>query len=60
VLLGHQPRRGLPLVFFSLEEYEAVDWDALSSVYVTVRGTLTLYKGRPQIVIDKAAQISAK
>lgn len=60
LLLGHMPRRGFALVIFSQEVYAALDMPALSSLYVTARGTVTLYKGRPQIVIDRPTQLSTK
>ncbi len=60
LLLSHVRRRGLPLVFFSEETLAGVDMDAFSSLFVTVRGTITQFRGRPQIAIEKAEQISTR
>lgn len=58
ILLGDRPQRGFPLVFFDREVYDALDRAAIESMYVTVKGKITLYKGNPQMVVDRADQIS--
>jgi micrococcal nuclease len=60
LLLGHRPRRGLPLVFFSSAVLERLEMHAVQTRFVTVRGKLTAYRGRPQIVVTDAAQISTR
>ncbi len=60
-LLSHERRRGLPLVVFDADVAESIDArERFHSMYVTVRGKITLYKGRPQIVIEQASQISTE
>ncbi|MDF1700957.1 MAG: thermonuclease family protein [Planctomycetota bacterium] len=60
LLLSHERGRGIPLVFFDPKVIGALDMDALGKGYVTVRGKLTLYKDRPQIVVESPTQISTK
>ncbi|MGE0193302.1 MAG: thermonuclease family protein [Planctomycetota bacterium] len=56
--LAHRLRRGFPVVVFDPEVWSAIDLDALASRFVTVRGTVTLYRDRPQIVVTDPAQIA--
>lgn len=56
--MGHQKRRSVSLVFFDRTRFDELDADALASKFMTVRGTLTLYRGRPQIVVERADQIT--
>ena len=60
LLLTHLERRGFSLVFFDLTLPDQLDMHALTSRYLTVRGKVTLYNGRPQMIIESAAQISAR
>ena len=60
-LLGHQRRRGFALVVFDGTVAKTLDeQERFHSMYVTVRGKVTLYRGRPQMVITNAAQVSTK
>lgn len=60
VFLANERRRGFPVVFFDKAQYAKLDLEALASRYITVRGTLSLYKGRPQMVVERADQISTR
>lgn len=60
LLLAHRPQRGLPLVFFAPEVAARLDPDALATRYVTVRGSLSTFRGRPQIVVEAASQVSTE
>jgi endonuclease YncB( thermonuclease family) len=60
-LLSHERRRGFPLVFFDLEQAQTLAArEPFHSMYVTVRGKVTLYQGRPQMVLESAAQVSTQ
>jgi endonuclease YncB( thermonuclease family) len=50
--------RDLPVVFFARSPWAALDLGAVSSLFVSVRGTVTLYEGRPQIVVTRPDQVS--
>lgn len=60
VFLSDTRRRGFPLVFFDKAEYAKLDLPALESRYITVRGEVSLYRGRPQMVVERADQISTR
>lgn len=60
MFLANERRRGLPVVFFDKAEYAKLDLEALESRYITVRGSLSLYKGSPQMVVERADQISTR
>ncbi len=60
IFMGHRPKQGFPLVFFDREVYAGLDMPAIQSMYVTVTGTISLYRGRPQMVVERADQISTK
>lgn len=60
-LLTHERRRGFPLVVFDDGVAKTLDArERFHSMYVTVRGKVTLYKRRPQMVIERAAQVSTE
>jgi micrococcal nuclease len=59
-LLSHEPKRGFPLVFFDPNVPKTLDMDAVGSRYLTVHGKVTLYQGRPEMVIERADQISTR
>lgn len=50
----------VPAVVFDEEVWRALDREALARGYVTVRGPVTLYRGRPQVAITRAEQISVR
>lgn len=56
--LRHVARRGFALVFFDQAVWDAIDHDAVSSRFLTVTGPVSLYRNRPQIVIERATQIA--
>ena len=58
VFLAHRRGRGFPMVVFDPEVWSAIDLAALTSRFVTVRGTVTLYRDRPQIVVTDPAQVA--
>ncbi len=60
IFLGDRPRQGFPLVFFDRDVYAALDLPAIESMYVTVTGKISLYRGRPQMVVERADQISTR
>ncbi|MDA1193904.1 MAG: thermonuclease family protein [Planctomycetota bacterium] len=59
-LLTHVRGRGFPLVFFDEAVIEKLDRPALEARYITVRGKVTLYEDRPQMVIEDPTKISTK
>jgi len=59
-LMSHVRGRGFPLVFFDTKIIDALDRKALDAGYATVRGKITLYKDNPQMVIERATQISTR
>ncbi len=58
--LGHRKKQGFPLVFFDKALFDGLDRGALDSRFVKVRGVITLYRGKPQMVVERAEQISTK
>ncbi|MDJ0522472.1 MAG: thermonuclease family protein [Planctomycetota bacterium] len=60
-LLSHERRRGFPLVIFDADVARKLDErQSFHAMYVTVRGTVTLYRGRPQMVVESTSQVSTK
>lgn len=59
-LLGHERRRGFPFVVFDPKVAKAIDLEELGAWFVTLRGKVTLYKGRPQMVIESPTQVATK
>ena len=59
-LLGHERRRGFPFVVFDPEVAKGIDLEELGGWFVTLRGKVTLFKERPQMVIESLTQISTK
>ncbi len=57
LFLVHRPRRAFPVVVFRPQVWSALDLDSLVSRYVAVRGQVTIYRDRPQIVVTDPAQI---
>jgi hypothetical protein len=55
--LQDRPGRDFPVVFFDEAVFRSLDPRALASRYLTVRGRVTLYRGRPQVVVERAAQV---
>ena len=60
IILSHRPRRGLPLVVFDKAVFAQLDLHAIVSMYCQVTGTLSLYRGRPQIIVRDPGQVVAK
>jgi endonuclease YncB( thermonuclease family) len=58
--LGHRKGRSFPLVFFDKTIFDGLDRSALDSRFLTVRGVITLYRGKPQMVVERAEQISTQ
>lgn len=59
-LLSHERRRGFPFVVFDAAVAKTIDLDTLDAWFVTLRGKITLYKERPQMVIESGTQISTR
>jgi len=60
IWLTHRRGADVTLVVRKQEVWSALDLDALASRFVTVGGTVSLYRGRPQIEIQDAAQVSTR
>ncbi len=60
LFLMDRNRRNFPLVIFSDDVLKALDMAAIESRFVTVRGKVTLYRDNPQMVIERADQISTQ
>ena len=60
LLLSHRGKRSFALVVFDEAVYKALDMKRLSSMYLTARGKITLYRGRPQMVLDSAADVGTR
>ncbi len=60
LLFGDARRPQIAAVIFSGEVLAALDLAAISSMYVTLRGTLTEYQGRAQFVIEDPKQIEIR
>ncbi|MCP5065040.1 MAG: hypothetical protein GY946_00615 [bacterium] len=58
--LGHRKQQSFPLVFFDKTIFDGLDRNALDSRFLTVRGVITLYRGKPQMVVERAEQISTQ
>jgi endonuclease YncB( thermonuclease family) len=50
----------VPVVVFDEAVWQALDRAALERRFVTVRGSVTLYRGRPQVEIARAEQVSVR
>ena len=59
-LLSHERRRGFPFVVFDPKVAATLDLEELGAWQVTLRGKITLYKERPQMVIESPTQISTR
>ena len=55
--LRHLPRRDFAAVVFNVELWDSLDHAALDRGFVTVTGPITLYRDRPQILVEHATQI---
>ena len=55
--LRHRPRRDFAVVCFDLAVWDGLDHGALDRLYVTVTGRVTLYRDRPQILVEHATQV---
>ena len=55
--LRHVGRRDFPVVCFDLAVWDSLDHEALRQRFVTVTGRITLYRDRPQILVEHATQI---
>ena len=60
LLLGHVGKRSFALVVFDETVYDALDMSAYKAMYLTARGKITLYRGRPQMVIESAKDVSSQ
>ena len=58
--LGHRKKQGFPLVFFDKALFDSLDRKALDARFIEVRGVITLYRGKPQMVVERAEQISTR
>ncbi|MFM8386161.1 MAG: thermonuclease family protein [Planctomycetia bacterium] len=58
VFMAHQKGKDIPVVFRDRKVLDAVDPVRLARGYVVVRGTLTLYRGSPQVEVEDAGQVS--
>jgi micrococcal nuclease len=59
LFLGNPPGPDLPVVVFDGAVWGALDLEALAYRYVMVTGPLSLYRNRPQIVVQDASQITS-
>ncbi len=55
--LRHLPRLDFPVVLFDVAVWDGLDHEALRHRFVTVTGNVTLYRNRPQILVERATQI---
>ncbi|MFM8979063.1 MAG: thermonuclease family protein [Planctomycetia bacterium] len=59
VFLAHKKGEDLPVVIRDRKVLEAIDPLKLSHGYVVVKGTLTSYRGKPQVEVAEAAQVTS-
>lgn len=59
VYLAHKKGEDLPVVIRDRKVLEAIDPLKLSHGYVVVKGTLTSYRGKPQVEVAEAAQVTS-
>jgi DNA/RNA endonuclease YhcR with UshA esterase domain len=57
---GHYPNNAFTAVIFARDASKFPNVQALDGKVVDVTGTVSLYKGKPEIVLNNAAQIKAK
>ena len=55
--LRHLPGRDFPVVCFDPAVWDQLDHAALGRRFVTVTGRVTLYRNRPQILVERATQV---
>jgi micrococcal nuclease len=55
--LADQPRRDFAVVVFDGDVWSAIDLAACERMFIRVEGRVTLYQGRPQIVLESAGQL---
>lgn len=60
LILSHRKKRGLPLVVFQKSIFAQLDLHGIVTRYSTVTGKISLYRGRPQIVINEPNQVVTK
>ena len=58
--LADRKGQGVPVVVFEGGVWSRLELDAILRRFVTVRGRVTLYEGRPQVVVAQAEQVSAR
>ena len=56
--LRHRPKSDFAVVVFDAEVWRALDHEAVNRLYVTVEGPVSLYRGRPQIVVSDPSWIT--
>jgi hypothetical protein len=57
LFLAHRKQQGFPVVVFDPAVWSQFDIGRIGSMFLTVRGVVTLYRDRPQIVVSEAAQL---
>ena len=57
LFLAHRRLRGFPVVVFDPTVWSQFDIGRIGSMFLTVRGVVTLYRDRPQIVVTDPAQL---
>lgn len=59
LFLAHKKGEDLPVVVRDRKVLESIDPLRLARGYVVVKGTLTLYRGKPQVEVAEAAQVTS-
>ena len=57
---GHYPDNVFTAVIFSDDASKFPDVDSLNGKTIDVTGRITVYKGRPEIILNDASQIKKK
>ncbi|MGB6535395.1 MAG: hypothetical protein WBF58_05465 [Xanthobacteraceae bacterium] len=57
---GHYPRNPFAGVIFSDDASKFPNVDSLEGTTIDVTGTIKLYRGRPEIILNDAGQIKSK
>lgn len=60
LFFAHERGRGFPVVLLDTSLIKKLDMPTLESMYTFIRGTVTLYRGRPQIILEKPDQLATK
>lgn len=57
LFLAHRRQQGFPVVIFDPAVWSQFDIGRIGSMFLTVRGVVTIYRDRPQIVVTDPAQL---